>query len=70
MKYDVYGRFTIEIAHEEDTWAACRLATGKRLRISEMEIPGGLRANEIALLLDDHFHELSRPERVVRLLAH
>jgi hypothetical protein len=68
VKFDVYGRFHIEVAREGDAWVAYRLEPGKRIRIPELGIPSILEASEIALFLDDLYHEMSRPGQAIRAL--
>jgi hypothetical protein len=70
MKFDVYGRFEIEVRREAGHWAAYRVALGKRARIGNLAIPEDLRtAEELARYLDDLYHELARPGQTVRLVA-
>lgn len=62
MRFDVYGRFQIEVRRETDRWVAYRIALGKRMRISNFAIPAEIRTpQEIARYLDDIFHEAARP---------
>jgi hypothetical protein len=68
MKFDVYGRFTLEIVRERDAWAAYRLAPGRRVPDRDVVLPSDLDAAEVATFLDDLFHELAGPgQRVVRV---
>ncbi len=43
IKFDVYGRFQIEVHREADVWVAYRIALGKRMRIDDLAIPGKSR---------------------------
>jgi len=65
MKFDVYGRFRLEVTREEGSWVAYRLEPGKRIKISE-PIPDSLEENEIGAYLDDIYHEMARPNQTVR----
>jgi hypothetical protein len=66
MRFDVYGRFKIEVWRETDHWVVCRVALGKRTRITEFAIPEEIRtAQEIARYLDDMYHEAARPGQSV-----
>jgi hypothetical protein len=67
MKFDVYGRFQLEVEWENDSWAVYRLALGKRVKANDIIIPNTLEASEIATFLDYVFHELSRPGESVKL---
>lgn len=61
MKFNVYGRFVLEIRRESDAWVAYREELGKRRRLHGLVIPADLRADEFATYLDDIYHELARP---------
>ena len=69
MKFDVYGRFELEVAREGNTWVAYRLVPGKRIRAVELIIPSEIQPSEIATYPDDLFHEGATPGKSVRLLA-
>ena len=68
MKFDVYGRFRLEVQRENDSWVVYRLGLGKRVKLNHVIIPNTLEESEIAIFLDDVFHELSGPGQSVRLL--
>ncbi|MCC6072080.1 hypothetical protein ACFSQU_21325 [Massilia sp. GCM10020059] len=59
MKFDIYGRFQLEVRRENDAWEVYHLEPGKRAKVSELVIPPELDADEIATYLDDIFHELA-----------
>jgi hypothetical protein len=69
MKFDIYGRFQLEVVREDDSWAVYRLAPGKRIRAGDLIIPPEVQPNEVATYLDDLFHESAVPGKSVRLLA-
>lgn len=70
MKFDVYGRFQIEVAREADRWVAYRIAPGKRTRITDLAIPGEIETpQELARYLDDLYHEAARPGQSVSVIA-
>ncbi|MGH8287406.1 MAG: DUF7661 family protein [Steroidobacteraceae bacterium] len=69
MRFDVYGRFQIEVHREVDRWAAHRIAPGKRTRINVV-IPEEIRKpDEIARYLDDLYHEAARPSQSVTVVT-
>jgi len=69
MKFDVYGRFRVEVCREADRWIAYRVAPGKRIRITEFAIPEEIQTSaEIARYLDDLYHEAARPGQAVSIL--
>ena len=65
MKFDVYGRFQVEVHREGDRWVAYRVAPGKRMRLNVV-VPSSFDATEIRGCLDDLFHEAAGPGEVVR----
>jgi hypothetical protein len=70
VRFDVYGRFRIEVCREADHWAAYRIAPGKRVRINDLVIPGELQTSrEIARFLDDLYHEAARPGQSVSVIG-
>jgi hypothetical protein len=69
VKFDIYGRFQLDVIREGDAWIVFRLAAGKRIRSNDLTIPADLRPSEIATYLDDLFHEVAMPGKDVRLVA-
>ena len=62
MKFDVFGRFQLEVAREEGRWVAYKLAPDKRLKVPELAIPSTLASSsEISTYLDDLYHEMAGP---------
>ena len=59
MKFNIYGRFQVEVRRGHDSWVVYRLELGKRGRMNDVFIPGDLAEDEIATYLDDIFHELA-----------
>lgn len=69
MKFDVYGRFQIEVCRDANRWVAYRLALGKRMRITEVAILEDIKTSqEIARYLDDLYHESARPGQSVSVI--
>jgi len=68
MKFDVFGRFQLEVQREGELWVAYRLSPGKRTPLDDLVIPPTFDAAEIAVYLDDLYHEAARPGDVVRLV--
>jgi len=69
MKFDVYGRFQLEVLRENEAWIAYNLGLGTRARDIGVVIPPSLEAGELAEYLDDLFHELAGPGQRVVLLS-
>lgn len=52
MRFDVYGRFQIEVRRETDQWVAYRIDLGKRTRLN-LAIPEELQTSaELSSLSD------------------
>ena len=66
MKFDIYGRFQLEVVRESDSWVAYRPGLGTRSRDNSIVIPEWLAPEEIVGYLDDLFHELCGPGEVIR----
>ena len=67
MRFNVYGRFKLDVVREGNQWAVYRLELGKRIRVREFAIPSSLGEAEIGTLLDDIYHELGKPGQSVQL---
>lgn len=61
MRFNIYGRFHLEVRREQGRWTACRLTAGTRVPEDELVIPAELGEHELAIYLDDIFHELAGP---------
>ena len=66
MLFDIYGRFRLEILREADGLVAYRIEPGKRIKVPELGFPTSLSDGEVAAFLDDLYHEMARPNQVVR----
>lgn len=66
MRFDIYGRYQLEVAREDERWIMYRLDYGKRRETSDFVIPASLRPDELATYLDDMLHELARPGDIIR----
>jgi hypothetical protein len=68
MKFNIYGRFQVEVNQENGTWVAYHVELGKRRKLEELVIPADIKAEEIASYLDDIYHEYAEPGRRVEPL--
>lgn len=68
MKFNIYGRFQVEVRRENDTWTVYRAEMGKRSALHDVVIPSDLDAFEIAIYLDDIFHEFAGIGQRVELM--
>ncbi len=66
MKFDIYGRFQVEMIRNGECWSAYRVEPGKRIALTDFSIPGFLSPDDIATYLDDIYHEMGGPGDVVR----
>jgi hypothetical protein len=68
MRFNIYGRFQVEVRRENDAWIAYRAENGKRARLNDVVIPSDLDANDVAIYLDDIFHEYAGIGQTVELI--
>ncbi|AOB24946.1 MULTISPECIES: DUF7661 family protein [Bordetella] len=69
MKFDIYGRYQLDIVREGKAWVAYRSEAGKRARAYDIVIPAALAADQLAEYLDDLLHELAAPGRRITALS-
>jgi hypothetical protein len=69
MKFNIYGRFQVDVRRENDTREVYRLELGKRAPMNDIVIPPTLESDEVATYLDDIFHELAGQGQRVELLS-
>jgi hypothetical protein len=68
MKFNIYGRFQVEVRRENELWTVYRSEMGKRAQFYDVVIPSDLEASEIAVYLDDIFHEFAGIGQCVELI--
>jgi hypothetical protein len=68
MKFDVYGRFFVEVIRDSGRWIVYRIDRGRRLREDDLVIPGDTRADDIPSALEDLLHENAAPDRKIKLI--
>jgi hypothetical protein len=66
MKFDVYGRFVVEVIRRGEDWEVYRIEQGKRVRMREAAIPSEMSADQIPYFLDDLWHESASPGKTIR----
>jgi hypothetical protein len=57
MRFNIYARFQVDVRRENDAWTVYRAALGKRTLFEDVVIPPDVPADELAVYLDDIFHE-------------
>ena len=66
MRFDIYGRFQIEVLMTSAGWVAYRRSNGVRAPYPDLTIPHELQESELEQFLDDHFHEYAMPGQAIR----
>ena len=64
LQFDVFGKLSIRLVKRPTGWLVSQVCEGT-LRPLNIPIPSGATPEEIAVILDDHFHELAGPGDVV-----
>ena len=67
MRFDVYGRFKLDVVREGKQWTVYRLEPGKRIKVRDFAIPSSLQEAEVVIFVDDIYHELAQPGQTVQL---
>ena len=58
MRFNIYGRMTIQITRLDNQWCAFHVShDGKRRPVNELHIPANTPEAELITLLDDVYHE-------------
>ncbi len=66
MRFDIYGRFELEVVRESGRWTLYKLDHGKRRATSDFVMPASLRPDELSTYLDDMLHEWAQPGAAIR----
>ena len=69
MRFDIYRQFQVEVVRESSRWKIYKLGLGIRIALNGIVLPDELREDEIAIFLDDMFHEMARPGDSVRRIT-
>jgi hypothetical protein len=68
MRFDVYGRFRIDVVREHGRWVAYRVGDGLRTPRHDIVIPAQVTEAELETYLNDLLHEFAEPGRTLRRL--
>ncbi|HEY5119935.1 MAG TPA: hypothetical protein VII90_10825 [Anaerolineales bacterium] len=68
MKFDVYGRFIVEVIRHGEDWEVFLLEQGRRLRMDEVAIQSETPMDRIPYYLEDLWHESASPGKAIRRL--
>ncbi len=66
MKFDIYGKFQLQIEREDGKWRAYKIGNGLRIPVHNLIIPSEVSPKDLPAFLDDVFHEAAKPETKVR----
>jgi hypothetical protein len=66
LRFDIYGRYQLEVIREGDAWNIYRLGVGTRAPVHSLPIPPEAQPHEIEIWLVDLLHELAEPGRTIR----
>jgi hypothetical protein len=69
VRFDVYGRFVLEVVRRRGGWTVYRLEHGRRALMADLVVPAGLEAEDVRRYLDDLLHELAEPGRTLRRIG-
>jgi hypothetical protein len=68
VKFDVYGRFVIEVIRQDENWMVYRVESGRRIRMQEIVIPADVPSDQVPRYLDDLWHESAASGKTIRRL--
>jgi hypothetical protein len=66
MRFNIFGRFEMEVLRDGGTWKAFNVGEGKRVHMNDVVIPAHVEEEELETYLDDLFHELAKPGGTIR----
>jgi hypothetical protein len=69
MRFDVYGRFQLEVVRAGAEWTIYRLENGRRRPMNDLVIPPDTPTDDVLRYLDDLLHELAEPGRILRRIG-
>lgn len=68
-RFDVYGRYELDVERVEGRWVTYRRGEGKRRPVEDLVIPPHVEDEGLERYLDDLLHELGRPGATVRRIG-
>ncbi|MFZ5556084.1 MAG: DUF7661 family protein [Pseudomonadota bacterium] len=66
MRFDVYGRYRIDVERRDGAWVVFRVGSGTRVPMPDIVIPPGVPPDELGRYLSDLLHESATPGRELR----
>ena len=68
MKFDIYGKFQLQVERENGRWHVYKLGNGYRTPEHDIVIPSEVPSEDLTGFLDDLFHETSTGKTHVRVI--
>lgn len=65
-RFDVYGRYELDIERRDDRWIVYERGEGKRRERPDLAIPPDASEEQLEVYLDDLLHEAGSPGLAVR----
>lgn len=56
-RFNIYGRFIIEIVKQDGRWTAFHMGEGTRRKVTDLVILNHIKETELMEYLDDFYHE-------------
>lgn len=69
LRFDIYGRFEIEIEPTANGWVGYRRGSGVRRLAEELVFPQGIKEDELEIFLDDIYHESALPGSAIKRIS-
>lgn len=69
MRFDIHGRFLLEMRREQGRWVAYRLGEGVRRLDPDVQVGSDVEPGELRDALEDVFHEFARPGQGIEMLG-
>jgi hypothetical protein len=66
MKFDVYGRFFVDVIRESGGWIVYRIDQGRRQRMEDLVLADDVHPEDIPHALEDLLHEYAAPETTIK----
>ncbi len=68
MKFDVYGRFFVDVTRESGGWVVYRVDQGRRQRMEDLVLADDVRPGDVLHALEDLLHEYAASGRKIKLI--
>jgi len=65
MKFDIYGRYVLDVERIQGKWVSYRTSEGKRRQEPDIVIPSDIAETDVLAYLEDLLHEYASPGRSI-----